>query len=76
MAATEWPQRNASVTRAQELKLLMAKAEQSNGGTFVNVIAYEADYVTAREQLKEIEETARIKKCNFPDIPQSSAAVR
>jgi hypothetical protein len=70
------PQRNASVTRAQELKLLMAKAEQSNGGAFVNVIAYEADYVTAREQLKVIEETARIKKCNFPDIPQSSAAVR
>lgn len=54
----------------------MAKAEQSNGGAFVNVIAYEADYVTAREQLKVIEETARIKKCNFPDIPQSSAAVR
>ena len=64
------PQRNASVTRAQKLKLLMAKAEQSTGGAIVN------DYVTAREQLKVIEETARIKKCNFPDIPQSSAAVR
>jgi hypothetical protein len=36
---------------------------------------YEADYVTAREQVKVIEETARIKKCNFPDNPQSNAAI-
>ena len=44
------PQRNALVTRAHDLKLLMDKAEQSTGGAIVNVIAYEADYVTAREQ--------------------------
>jgi hypothetical protein len=70
------PQRNASVTRAHDLKLLMDKAEKSTGGAIVNVIAYEADYVTAREQVKVIEETARIKKCSFPDNPQSNAAVR
>ena len=70
------PQRNALVTRAHDLKLLMDKAEQSTGGAIVNVIAYEADYVTAREQVKVIEETARIKKCNFPDNPQSNAAIR
>jgi hypothetical protein len=40
------------------------------------VIAYEADYMTAREQIKMIEETARSKKCNFPDNPQSNAAAR
>jgi ABC transporter substrate binding protein len=44
------PQRNTLVTRAHDLKLLMDKAEQSTGGAIVNVIAYEADYVTAREQ--------------------------
>ena len=70
------PQRNAMVIRAHDLKLLMDKAEQSAGGTFVNAIAYEADYVTAREQIKVIEETARIKKCNFPENPQSNAATR
>ena len=70
------PQRNALVTRAHDLKLLMDKAEQSTGGAIVNVIAYEADYVTAREQVKVIEETARIKKCNFPNNPQSNAAIR
>jgi hypothetical protein len=70
------PQRNALLTRAHDLKLLMDKAGQSTGGAFVNVIAYEADYVTAREQVKVIEETARIKKCNFAENPQSNAAAR
>src|SRR5712675_2542903 len=58
--------RDAHAKRAQDLKMLMDKAEQSTGGAIVNVIAYKADYVTARERLKVIEETARIKKCNFP----------
>ena len=49
--------------RAQELKLLMDHAEQSTGGTVVNVIAYKADYVTATEQLKVLDATARDKKC-------------
>jgi hypothetical protein len=70
------PQRNALVIRAHDLKLLMDKAAQSTGGKVVNAIAYEADYVTAREQIKVIDETTRIKKCNFPDKPQSNAAVR
>jgi hypothetical protein len=52
--------------RAQELKLLMEKAEQSTGGMVVNVIAYKADYVTATEQLKVLDATARDKKCTIP----------
>jgi hypothetical protein len=47
----------------QELKLLMDKAAQSTGGTVVNVIAYKAEYVTATEQLKVLDATARDKKC-------------
>ena len=60
-------QRTARKARAQELKLLMDKAEQSSGGAFVNLIAYRGEYVTAQEDLKVIEATARIKKCNMPD---------
>lgn len=49
--------------KEQELKLLMDKASQSTGGAVVNVIAYQADYVSAQEQLKIIEMTARNKNC-------------
>jgi hypothetical protein len=50
-------------SREQELKQLMDKAEQSSGGAVVNVIAYQADYVGAREELKVLEATARTKNC-------------
>ena len=52
--------------RAQELKLLMDHAAQSTGGTVVNVIAYKTDYITATEQLKVLDATARDKKCAVP----------
>lgn len=42
----------------------MDKAEQSSGGVFVNVIAYQGDYTAAREELKLIDETRRAKKCD------------
>ena len=61
---SSWPPTRPSLkARAQELKLLMDKAEQSTGGTVVNVIAYKADYVAATEQLKVLDATARDKKC-------------
>jgi hypothetical protein len=41
----------------------MDRAERSTGGALVNVIAYKNDYVTAVEELKVIEATARVKKC-------------
>ena len=50
--------------RALELKLLMDKAEQASGGTFVSIIAYKGDHVAAREELKIIDETRRAKKCD------------
>jgi hypothetical protein len=52
--------------RAEELKQLMDKAEQSTGGAIVNVIAYKGDYVTATERLKVLDATARDKKCATP----------
>jgi hypothetical protein len=60
-------QRTARKAREEELKLLMDKAERSTGGAFVNLIAYKSDYVTAREDLKVIDATARVKKCNIPE---------
>jgi len=50
-------------TREQELKLLIDRAGQSTGGAVVNVIAYQADYVGAQEELKVLEATARSKNC-------------
>src|SRR5262249_10828722 len=47
-------QRAGRQARAQELKLLMDKAEQSTGGAFVNVVAYKSDCVAAQEDLKVI----------------------
>jgi hypothetical protein len=62
-------QRTHWTNRELELKLLMDKAEQGTGGTVVNVIAYQTDYVTAREELKVIETTARAKNCDAPRRP-------
>jgi hypothetical protein len=62
-------QRRYWAGRELELKLLMNKAEESTGGAVVNAIAYQADYVVAREELKVIDETARAKNCDKPRRP-------
>jgi hypothetical protein len=51
------------------MKLLMDKADQGTGGAVVNVIAYQGDYVLAREELKVIDATARAKNCDAPRRP-------
>ena len=62
-------QRTHWTNRELELKLLMDKAEQGTGGTVVNVIAYQTDYVMAREELKVIDATARAKNCDTTRRP-------
>jgi hypothetical protein len=47
----------------------MDKAEESTGGAVVNAIAYQADYVAAREELKVIDATVGAKNCNAPRRP-------
>src|SRR5262249_30821447 len=69
-------QRTSQKQREQELKSLMDKAERSTGSAFVNVIAYQTEYVEARENLKLIEATARAKKCSPPENWQSTSAFR
>jgi hypothetical protein len=56
-------QRKQWAERELELKLLMDKADQAAAGAIVNVIAYQADYVAAREELKVIDATWNAKKC-------------
>ena len=63
-------------TREQELKQLMARAEQSTGGAFVNVIAYQADYVSAKEQLQMLAATARAKNCATAENWGSNSSIR
>lgn len=69
-------QRKNWATREQELKMLMDKAEQSTGGSVVNVLAYRADYVAASEELKILENTARVKNCDRPENWKSNSSVK
>jgi hypothetical protein len=70
------PQRKFWAAKEQEVKLLMDKARQSTGGAAIGVVAYQSDYMMAREELKVIDMTLRIKKCKISDDGQSSSVVR
>jgi hypothetical protein len=63
-------------TREQELKELMARAEKSTGGAVINVIAYQTDYVNAREQVGVLDASARSKNCKTPENWGSSSSIR
>ena len=70
------PQRKLWESKEKELKLLMEKAKQSTGGSAISVVAYQGDYVNAREELQVIDATARAKKCKTPGEWQSDSAMR
>jgi hypothetical protein len=63
-------------TREQELRELMARAEKSTGGAVINVIAYQTDYVGAREQVGLLDAAARSKNCTTPENWRSSSSIR
>jgi hypothetical protein len=69
-------QRQHWSTREQELRLLMEKAEQSAGGGLVNLLAYKADHVAAREELTVIETSARAKNCAAAASASGQPALR
>jgi hypothetical protein len=54
----------------------MEKAKQSTGGSAISVVAYQGDYVNAREELQVIDATARAKKCKTPGEWQSDSAMK
>jgi hypothetical protein len=62
--------------RQQELKLRMDKAERSPGGGVVNLLAYQADYTAAGEELNLVERSARQKNCDLPENWGSNSAIR
>ena len=53
------PQRKLWESKEKDLKLLMEKAKQGTGGSAISVVAYQGDYVNAREELQVIDATAR-----------------
>ncbi len=63
-------------SREQELRALMEKADQSAGGTVVNLLAYRADHVAATEELKVLDATARGKNCETPANWRSNTVIR
>jgi hypothetical protein len=69
-------QRKQWEKRQQDLKLLMDKAGKSPGGGVVNLLAYQADYSTAGEELKLVERAARQKNCDLPENWGSNSAIR
>lgn len=69
-------QRKRWQQRQQDLKLLMDRAEKSPGGGVVNLLAYQADYTAASEELKLVERSARQKNCDLPENWGSNSAVR
>ena len=75
-ATNSFPSANFGKVKEKDLKLLMEKAKQSTGGSAISVVAYQGDYVNAREELKVIDATARAKKCKLPNEWQSDSAVR
>jgi hypothetical protein len=69
-------QRRHWSTREQELRLLMDKAEQGAGGALVNLFAYKADHVAAREELAVIDSAARARNCDNSAGPAGSPTLR
>ena len=63
-------------SREQELKQLMARSEQSTGGAVINVIAYQADYTQAQEQVRVLAAAARSKNCPTPENWRSNSSFR
>jgi hypothetical protein len=57
------------VTAAQErdLRQLMAKASDDSTGRLVSAVAYNADYLTAHGELRELRQTQAAKNCGPVD---------
>src|SRR4029077_1812816 len=70
------PQRKLWEGKEKDLKLLMEKAKQSTGGSAISVVAYQGDYVNAREELQVIDATARAKQCKGQKEGQRASAMR
>jgi hypothetical protein len=66
----------ATANRVQDLKTLMAKADQGIAGPLVGAVAYRTDYISANEELRLLDETARAKNCVTPSTWQSNSVIQ
>jgi hypothetical protein len=66
----------ATSIRVQDLKVLMAKADQGIAGPLVGAVAYRIDYIAANGDLRLIDETARAKNCVTPSTWQSNSVIQ
>ena len=66
----------AQADRVQDLKTLMAKADQGVAGALVGTVAYRTDYISANEELRVLDETARAKNCVTPSTWQSNSVIQ
>jgi hypothetical protein len=69
-------QRQTWMAKEQDLRQLMDRAEQSAGGSVVNILAYKGDHVAATEELELIEHAAQAKNCNSGANWPSNSALR
>jgi hypothetical protein len=68
-------QRKSLTDRATQLQALIDKADTGFGGAIVGEVAYRNDYITARAQLKLLEENWRRNKCKaLPPDPTATPA--
>ena len=58
-------------SRERELQQLIARAQESPGGTLVSAIAYNNEYLQLRGDLKELQEASAAKKCVTPESESS-----
>jgi hypothetical protein len=69
-------QRQALITREQELRKLQAKASEGTGGAIIGAMAYRADYETALTDQKVVEREAAEKNCQYLPTFQSDQTIR
>jgi hypothetical protein len=69
-------QRNALITREQELRKLQAKASEGTGGAVIGAMAYRTDYETALTDQKIVEREAADKNCQYLPTFQSDQTIR
>lgn len=53
------------VAREKQLRNLINKADESNGGVVIGALAYRGDYQTVLEQEKVLQRTAAAQKCEL-----------
>lgn len=64
--------------RAQDLRELMAKADESGGGSVVGAVSYRTNYEVVVGEQKLVEREAAEKKCDFilPPVTDSDRVIR